>query len=645
MSFPPDTYVKRLNLQPGFPLNVKDISATGDGQTDDFNALQQAVLKAGATGTLYFPAGTYRVGSTFTISCACIFAFGAVLEPDSGVTVTLAGPVTTMPNASIVATGIAGTVAITGSVNGGTELNVRTFGAVGDGVTDDSVAIQNAVNTGRTVYVPSGTYMIGTRILVSNSVKMYGDGMGVSVFKATSNLVPFISNAAYMVHVLANPVVSGVEFHSMTFDGNAAVNAGQTYFNIVVGLGNVGASGSAKNILFRDVEVKGAGYHGVWVSANASDVTFERCLLRSNGSSGGGINNNGTNLKLDDCSNVLVSNSIFEDAWEHGIYNSGNDGIKIVNCVIRNNGRIGYGTGISYRSFSGSIVGCQIYGNAGENLSVLTQPPADTDVGFTSNVSIVGNVIYGSTNIDREVYLINCSNVIFANNTVGKVDGANIPEIGVKLNGRIKNCCIESNIITGFRFGIYGQTSGFGGDPWFRVSNLIIQSNSIIGVSASVDEYGIYFVGCEGSRFYITNNFIFGVANGFTVANPTANTTNLVFRDNYIDATVSRVTYSNNLGSNIYIEAYDQVLKASITGSTINAGNTATVTVAVANFLNPTAVSGSPPSPLPDGLVWNVSRPSSSSDTATVTVTNITGSPVAFSTLDWTLNVAQLIIV
>lgn len=47
---------------------------------------------------------------------------------------------------------------------GATVLNVRNYGAAGDGVHDDTAAIQAAINAlpadGGTIYVPSGTYMI-----------------------------------------------------------------------------------------------------------------------------------------------------------------------------------------------------------------------------------------------------------------------------------------------------------------------------------------------------------------------------------------------------------------------------------------------------------------------------------------------------
>ena len=46
-------------------------------------------------------------------------------------------------------------------------VNVRDFGAIGDGLTPDTRAIQNAVNTGKIVFFPAGVYRTGTIYLRS----------------------------------------------------------------------------------------------------------------------------------------------------------------------------------------------------------------------------------------------------------------------------------------------------------------------------------------------------------------------------------------------------------------------------------------------------------------------------------------------
>jgi polygalacturonase len=65
----------------------------------------------------------------------------------------------------------------TGGAGGGSDnatstfVNVQDFGAVGDGITDDTRAIQDALDSGigRTVYFPSGTYLLKTALFNANT--------------------------------------------------------------------------------------------------------------------------------------------------------------------------------------------------------------------------------------------------------------------------------------------------------------------------------------------------------------------------------------------------------------------------------------------------------------------------------------------
>ena len=74
-------------------------------------------------------------------------------------------------------------------------FNVKDFGAVGDGLTDDRLAIQAAVNAARAagggeVYIPVGIYAVTGAgksslgaIQLYDNITVYGDGMGQSVVK------------------------------------------------------------------------------------------------------------------------------------------------------------------------------------------------------------------------------------------------------------------------------------------------------------------------------------------------------------------------------------------------------------------------------------------------------------------------------
>lgn len=106
----------RLNLRTPEPYSVGNAGAVGDGLADDYNALFEASKKQGTSGAIFLPPGTYAVGTSLTIACQVIFAFGAKLKPRTGVTVTLAGPVTTAPGEDVTGESAAGTVVITGAV-------------------------------------------------------------------------------------------------------------------------------------------------------------------------------------------------------------------------------------------------------------------------------------------------------------------------------------------------------------------------------------------------------------------------------------------------------------------------------------------------------------------------------------------------
>jgi uncharacterized protein YjbI with pentapeptide repeats len=54
-------------------------------------------------------------------------------------------------------------------------VSVKDFGAVGDGVVDDTAAIQAAINSAKRIFVPSGTYIVSHIDLASNKT-LYGEG-------------------------------------------------------------------------------------------------------------------------------------------------------------------------------------------------------------------------------------------------------------------------------------------------------------------------------------------------------------------------------------------------------------------------------------------------------------------------------------
>lgn len=84
-------------------------------------------------------------------------------------------------------------------------VSVKDFGAVGDGVTDDTAAIQAAIDYAgnwssvafaKTLYLPSGIYKTTATLLVRPYVNIVGDSMGKTTIKPTISSGPALSSDA-----------------------------------------------------------------------------------------------------------------------------------------------------------------------------------------------------------------------------------------------------------------------------------------------------------------------------------------------------------------------------------------------------------------------------------------------------------------
>lgn len=116
--------------------------------------------------------------------------------------------------------------------NPGVVYNVKAFGAVGDGSTNDAVAIQAAINSaaasvvggaafGGTVYIPKGVYMVGAQLSLLGGVQLRCDNAANTVIRATSSF-----NAASLIR---NTTQNGTQEYafidSCQIDGNSGAGA------------------------------------------------------------------------------------------------------------------------------------------------------------------------------------------------------------------------------------------------------------------------------------------------------------------------------------------------------------------------------------------------------------------------------------
>lgn len=149
-----------------------------------------------------------------------------------------------------------------------TVFNVLDYGAVGDGTTDDAVAIQSAVTAAASVngcvYVPGGyTYLLGTSILLTAPLTIRGDNWGsVLKLKAGTNIFAFVFNGGGTGATIFNICI-----RDLTIDGN---NGSQT---ASAGTGGGISAVGAVHCNFTNMRVRNSAEVGLWIQGQSSGVT------------------------------------------------------------------------------------------------------------------------------------------------------------------------------------------------------------------------------------------------------------------------------------------------------------------------------------------------------------------------------------
>src|SRR5947208_14541849 len=154
----------------------------------------------------------------------------------------------------------------------GAVLNVKEFGAVGDGVTDSTAAIQAAIAAiadGGTLYFPTGTYRVSSTIDLSSkqAVTVLGDSVR--------------SGAANIGSVIAGNIIGTLVKYVPFGSGNSIFIRGITFYN--PNTAPISKALHLQNIVNGSIEnsqILSTGGYGIYAHANVftfrlSPVVFD----------------------------------------------------------------------------------------------------------------------------------------------------------------------------------------------------------------------------------------------------------------------------------------------------------------------------------------------------------------------------------
>lgn len=223
-------------------------------------------------------------------------------------------------------------------------VNVKDYGAIGDGTANDTTAINDAVAAGNIIYFPKGTYRTTNRIQISESNKIligepgaaiYGDGNHSIIAGDVNTDDPTdfylhditiyglelysngpITGTGYGISFVQHYPIARVAMYNITIKKCNIHNMGNRGINLYAGGSGTHGTHGIPVFNVEDCRIYDCGGFGICNSGISG--TFNRVDIRNTGHQGGEC------MTIDNgCENVRVSNSSFR---------YGNGGAGTVSC-------------------------------------------------------------------------------------------------------------------------------------------------------------------------------------------------------------------------------------------------------------------------------------------------------------------------
>ncbi len=287
--------------------------------------------------------------------------------------------------------------------------SVRDFGATGDGVTDDTAAINRALfqlycvetNTQvrRSLYFPAGTYRVTGTIIIPTFAKLVGEGQQCTIISLQS-AAPYVarfgdSRQQIGANLGFNALLpQDIEISSMTFSSTVATDIFQIEAASQCWFSSVGFNGP---YLEADIQNPGFQPNGAdnyaavriasTVSAITQQITFDRCTF-SNIARGITTNINNVDYATQ---GITVSNSGFYTLYQGvalgtgvTVQGSGATGVRVIHNIFD---RI-FAQGVVYNNVNLNITAYNAFYDVGNSIGTGTPTSAVIIFGNDNNISV-----------------------------------------------------------------------------------------------------------------------------------------------------------------------------------------------------------------------------------------------------------------
>jgi len=322
-------------------------------------------------------------------------------------------------------------------------VNVKNFGACGDGGCDDTAAIQAAVNANSHILIPLGTFDVLTTITVPSGVTISGAGSGSIIRMTGPTWAPDAGGSNVGAFELADGT-HDVTIRDLAFVGD---NSPFVYWN---------------NLQQAAIQIDGVTCH---------DITVERNLFKSQFAFpvhqyGEGLRTRVLNNTLIDCANGIniscdygiTAGNIITNS--EGIEDLG-EGHQILNNVLINVYNSGISVGGSGNVFEGMIVSGNIIDGTQSGGGILVSDGI-YDALISNNT--IRNISHGSHGIQATAgTFLDSERVTISNNSVTEpayTDGGAQGGHGIYLDALISDYVLTGNEVHGATYGILVEGDG-----------------------------------------------------------------------------------------------------------------------------------------------------------------------------------------